>query len=114
MKRVGSTGPENARIFICGEAPGEDDDGQRPEADEVDAIYEPSDLERRDERQGDGLEQEPPESADRLHGVDADASERLDEAQGQRVRGGPGIVHGPAHDRAFRYTPSAQSGKYLA
>ena len=50
------------------------------------------------------------EAPEGLHDVEPDAPQAFHQAHGTREGGGLG----PAHGRPLRYTPRAQSGKYLA
>src|SRR6266568_2840649 len=68
----------------AGEAAREDDNGERLEADEVDAPGEPAELEGWDEDQGHRLAEESAEAAERRDDVEGEPPQRLDETQGQR------------------------------
>src|SRR5438876_641110 len=68
----------------AGEAAREDDNGERLEADEVDAPGEPAELEGWDEDQGHRLAEESAEAAERRDDVEGEPHQRLDETQGQR------------------------------
>src|SRR5206468_12923515 len=66
------------------EGAGEDDDGERLEADEIDATGEPTELERGYEDEGRGMAEEATEASERLDDVEGEIPQRSDPARRER------------------------------
>src|SRR4029434_5116051 len=63
------------------EGPGEDDDDERLEADEIDASGEPAELERGYEDEGRGVPEKPAEPSERADDVEGEIPQRSDPAR---------------------------------
>ncbi len=84
----------------AGEGAGQDHDGERAEADEVDALHQAGELEGRDEDVGNRLDEEATEAAEGLQHLEGSGPELSDQADGQDLgrRGGDR----PRHPHAVR------------
>src|SRR5207237_5472066 len=91
----------------AGEGAGQENDQQRAEADEVDAVHEGPELQRRRHHRREGRREERTEPPERCGEREGPLAEQIEWAQ-------DGGKRGLAHLRARRYTPRAQSGKYFA
>src|SRR5207247_9772503 len=89
------------------EGPGQEDEQQRAEADEADAVDEGPELQRRRHHRPEGGEQKGAEPSERRDDRDPPPAEQIEWAQ-------DGGNRGFAHLLARRYTPRAQRGKYFA
>ena len=83
----------------AGERARQDHEGERPGPDEVDAVDQAAQLERRHEDEHQRLGEEAAEPAQGLCAVEGEASERLHTPQRQRKRR---RAARPGHDRALR------------